>query len=154
MVCIVAIHSRSLVAAARPNPDLAVEAATRLEVEPGQTGEHWLRERLKNSPGQAIVAADGQATHHVLGMPVVSIIEPEFSTTPFDAGALRSRMQRFHARYLLLYPGARDVPVQDHTPLLRRLLTGDSPEAPRTIKCFWTRAQPAFSSSCGDPGGS
>jgi hypothetical protein len=92
------------------------------------TVEQWLRNRL--APEDVLVAANGQAVHHVLQRPVVALIDPQFSNRPVDEAAFHSLMTLYGARYLLVFPGADplSVPEQILIPLLRNLVAGDSPQ--------------------------
>jgi hypothetical protein len=123
---ILVVHSRSLLAP----PPVAQEKPTRealnLDVQPNVTAGVWLLSHV--SSGGVIVAVGGQAVEYLLHRDVVSVIEPEFTNRRLDAAGFRALMGRFHARYLLLFPGLAPeyVPEQEKIPFLHDLASGRS----------------------------
>ena len=87
----------------------------------------WLLSRL--GPTEPVVSVNGQAVHYVLQRPVVSIIEPEYSTSQLDDVGMHALMKKFGARFLLVFPGEKTFSTssQDTIPFLRELTLGQSP---------------------------
>ena len=89
-----------------------------------------LRERIEREvPADAIlVASDGQASAHVLGRKVLSLVSPHFSAVRWTEDVLREEMARFGARHVLVYygNGQADAVVRS-TAFLSGLAAGRSP---------------------------
>jgi len=123
---ILVVHSRSLMAPPPVPQEEPTREALNLDVQPGVTAGGWLLSHV--SPGGVIVAVDGQAVEYLLHRDVVSVIEPQFTSRRLDEAGFRTLMGRFHARYLLLFPGLAPeyVPEQEKIPFLHDLATGRS----------------------------
>ena len=77
---------------------------------PGGDGRPLLQWVESNIPsGEAIVAADGQATGFLLRRPTVSMAGPEFSSVRWECAEVKKEMRRFKARYVILYKSESDV---------------------------------------------
>lgn len=114
-----------VVATSDPPPDVGVAQRLAAPVAGGGSVPRWLDARL--APDEPVLAADGQATGHVLGRPVVGLVESTFSDLRWDEDTVAATMDRFGARYLLLYRHPRDGGgrlVQEETPFLRIVLAG------------------------------
>jgi hypothetical protein len=124
---ILIIHSRSLVAPPPVPQEEPTREALNLDVEPGVTAGAWLLSHI--SPGGVMVAVDGQAVEYLLHRDVVAIIEPRATSLRLDEAGFRTLMGRFHARYLLLFPGLAPefVPEQESIPFLHDLAAGSLP---------------------------
>jgi len=123
---ILAVHARSLGFTRTVASHEFVANALASDVEPGVTAREWL---LWHVPENGrVMSVDGQALYYVLHRDVVSILSAEFTSRRTDAEGYRSTMTRFHARYLVLFPGMQpsEVPDQDQTPFLRDLASGEA----------------------------
>jgi hypothetical protein len=121
---ILVVHSRSLVASPPVPQEEPTREALNLDVQPGVTAGAWLLSHV--SPDGVIVAVDGQAVEYLLHRDVVSVIEPQFTSRRLDEAGFRTLMGRFHARYLVLFPGLQPefVPEQEKIPFLHNLAEG------------------------------
>lgn len=120
----VAVNVRSIRSQpATPAPDQLVRAALGAETAPGQTLGAWIDANIP--AGQVIVATHGQATGYVLQRPTLSLVPQEYSSRLWDEAEVRTTMQRFHARYLIVYPG--DDPELYGSPFLAGLPAGTHP---------------------------
>ena len=81
-------------------------------------------------PSGTIVSVNGQAVQYQLQRPVVSVIEPEFSSRSQDEASFHALMKQFSARYLLVFPGENKLAVspQISIPFLRDLAAGTAPD--------------------------
>jgi hypothetical protein len=122
VVAIAGVQSRSLLAPAGTARHKAAEKALLAE---GDARSWILRQ---TGPGEVIFAGNGQALRYVLGRqrPVVSLISPEFTSRVDDEAGIRALMDRFHSRYLVLFPasGAAEAPEQSLNPFVSKLLSG------------------------------
>ena len=101
VVCTAAINARDL---SIPDPRTRPLVLADLMAKPASDGRS-LRQWIDANIGvnEAIVAADGQATAHLLGRPTVSMVPADFSMVRWECGEIRKQMERFQARYLILY---------------------------------------------------
>ena len=127
LIAVLAIHSRSLGVPPPPAPHIAVAEAMEQEVQPGLSLRQWLRSRITRA--EALVSVNGQAVHYVLELPVISVIEPQFSVRPSDDAGFHSLMAHHGSRYLVVFPGWEPalVPEQEAIPFLRDLASGRNP---------------------------
>jgi hypothetical protein len=72
-------------------------------VAPGVSLRTWIADNVRAD--ETIVANRGQATGYVLGRNVVSLVSLEYSRKAWDEPRMRSVMQTYGARYLILYAG-------------------------------------------------
>jgi len=63
-------------------------------------------------PQESLLAADGQATGHLLRRPVVSLVGSEYSDETWSEGSIERTMERFGIRYLILYRPATGVEAE------------------------------------------
>ncbi|MBW0119085.1 hypothetical protein, partial [Pseudonocardia abyssalis] len=108
-----------------PPPDAGVAQRLAAPVAGGDTVPEWLDARL--GPDEPVLAADGQATGYVLRRPVVGLVESTFSDLRWNEDTVAATMDRFDARYLVLYRHPQDgggQVVEEETPFLRILLAG------------------------------
>jgi hypothetical protein len=90
----------------------------------GTSVRSWLlRHTTEDEP---VLASNGQATEYALGRPVVSLTDSEYGEQGWDEARIDATMNRFHVRYLLLYPHLerRLSAVQEESPLLAALVHG------------------------------
>jgi hypothetical protein len=119
------------VARAHPGVEVAVRDRLALPTASGEPLRDWLRAHLDRR--EAVLAADGQATGFVLGCPAVSLLESEYSDTDWTEEEVARTMDRFHVRYLILYPnpassGAADLQQESH--YLHGLIAGGDRPSP------------------------
>lgn len=78
--------------------------------EPARGGEplrNWIASNIPvNAP---IAASEGQATGYLLGRPTLSLVDPTYSRVRWGCGEVSEQMQRFHARYLILYKSSMGI---------------------------------------------
>lgn len=88
----------------------------------GTTVRAWLESHTERDEG--ILASNGQATAYALHRPVVSLTDAEYAELPWDAKRVNDVMDRFHLRYIVLYPqvDARVAGVQEESPFLSALV--------------------------------
>jgi hypothetical protein len=118
----------------RSAPD-EVAARWALPAADGRPLGDWLVDRLR--PGEPLVASDGQVTGYVLHRPVVSLLESEYSDAVWSEPEIAHTMERFHARFLILYThptSSGAAAVQRESPFLAGLVadkpaTGLTPAA-------------------------
>jgi hypothetical protein len=125
---IVGVEGKSLFA---PNPFTHTEDTMRAildqETAPGVTIGAWLR--ANTVAGESIVSVDGQILHYFVERPVISIIEPVFSSRPTDEAAFHDLMRARRARFLVVMPDAPkdEAPEQEAIPFLANLANGIAP---------------------------
>jgi hypothetical protein len=73
-------------------------------------------------PQEPLMAADGQATGHLLRRPVVSLVGNDYSDEIWSEGEIERTMERFAIRYLILYDPATGVETE--SPFLSALIEG------------------------------
>lgn len=119
---ILAIHSRSLLLTPPAEPHVLAKQMLNTEVQPGMTAGAFLLAHV--SPGESIIAVNGQALEYLLHRNVIATIEPQNSQHSLNEDFYRTTMTRFHARYLLVFPGLSPdfVPEQKSIPFLRSLV--------------------------------
>ena len=61
----------------------------------------WIQSHV--SPADPVFAEDGQATGYLLHRSIVSMVGPRYSPVRWECPTIRSEMQRFGARYLVVY---------------------------------------------------
>jgi hypothetical protein len=71
---------------------------------------------------EPLLAADGQATGHLLRRPVVSLVGNEYSDEVWSEAEIERTMERFGLRYLILYAPATGVETE--SPFLSALSEG------------------------------
>lgn len=113
----------------------------------GQTLREWLD---RNSSRDEIISATrGNGTSYVLGRPILSFASQNVSSQVWDESAVRTAMERYGARLLILYPKAHAVENND-SPLFRGILAGRIPAwlsiAARTSNVIVLEFQPPPSS--------
>lgn len=121
------IDARSVLAARLPGQSSLPADLLQQQVQPGTSIETYIRNTV---PGNSVlVATEGQAVYYLLKRPVVSIIEPQYSLHTWSESDLKSVMQSFGARYVLVFPGAGKLraPEQYASPFLRALTEGHPP---------------------------
>jgi hypothetical protein len=72
------------------------------------------------------VASDGQATGHVLKRRVLSLVSPQYSDQLWTEEAVREAMNRFGARYLLVYDGSGEPEASTRSSAFLSALAGGS----------------------------
>lgn len=103
-------------------PHELVEARLTQPTSNGTTVRAWLESHAEKDEG--ILASNGQATAYALHRPVVSLTDAEYAELPWDAKRVNDVMDRFHLRYVVLYPqvDSRVAGVQEESPLLSALV--------------------------------
>jgi len=61
----------------------------------------WINSNI--GPRETIAASEGQATGYLLRRPMLSLIDPTYSPVHWDCNEVKKQMERFGARYLILY---------------------------------------------------
>ena len=76
-----------------------------------------------------ILANNGQAVGHVLGVRTVSMVGPMFSTAVWNEAAVRETMQRFKVAAVVISAPIAGQPEDDElpSPFIRQLASGQSP---------------------------
>lgn len=122
------VQVRELRAGAGPAPHLVIQNRLSEPAPSGQTVEEWLKANVPVST--AVASTQGQETGFAIGRPVFSLVSPLFSTVVWDVDTVHRDMQRFPAKYLILYPGlsAEEAPEQTQSPALRAILAGHLPQ--------------------------
>jgi hypothetical protein len=67
----------------------------------GQRLADWVRAHI--APETVIAAQDGQAIGYLLHRRTLGLVEAEYSAERWECSEIRRQMDRFHARYLILY---------------------------------------------------
>ena len=126
VVAVLVIQGRSLAAEPSTSPHVQVTRALDQPITTGGTGLEWLLAHTQ--PQDTIVSVNGQALHYVLQRPVISIIGPQFSAHPANEPVLHDLMNKFHARYLVVFPGmVENAQEQADIPFLAGLASGAAP---------------------------
>ena len=96
------------------------------EVESGMTVAQWLLSHT--APEEPIFAVQGQAIHYLLQRPVVSVINPSYTTRKDDEPGFRKLMSNFRARYLVLFTSTKmnEAPEQARNRFLSQLASGEA----------------------------
>jgi hypothetical protein len=97
---------------APPSGHVAVASRLELPAADGKPLAAWIDGHI--GPHEPILAADGQATGHLLRRPTVSLVGVEYSDLVWNEAAIEQTMDRFGIRYLILYKqasgGEKDSP--------------------------------------------
>jgi hypothetical protein len=117
----------------RLSPHLAVAGALAAPGADGVPLRSWLEANVARS--DVLLAVDGQATGYLLDRGTVSLVGRQFSDVTWDERSTRAAMERFGARYLVVYaepPAAPDRPappdaVLRDSPFLAKLAAGRAP---------------------------
>ena len=96
-----AINARDIYEADPPPRQTAIAAMLAEPTSSGQPLRQWLESNL--SPGDVIVASDGQATAYVLHRPTLSMVTAVYSNIHWECGEIQSQMARYRSRYLILF---------------------------------------------------
>ena len=87
-----------------PSPAPQHEILAALYSQPCAGGRPLLQWVEANIPASgAVVAAYGQATGYLLRRPTLSMVASEYSPMHWEAGEVEREMERFNAKYLVLY---------------------------------------------------
>jgi hypothetical protein len=127
LLAVLGIHTRSMTVVPVEPLHHSVDRALNSLGPDGSSVKQWLTARL--GPHDSLLAARGQALHYVLQRPVVSLIEPEYSSLRADESELHQRMLTFHSRYMVLFPSAtpNTIVEQSTNPFLSGLVAGSTP---------------------------
>jgi hypothetical protein len=93
------------------------------EITPGRNINSWIGDNVR--PTDVIVATRGQATGYILQRPTISLVSLEYSNHQWDEDSVKSIMQNYHAKFLILYAGVK--PELYNSVFLSGLLTGTTP---------------------------
>jgi hypothetical protein len=95
-----------------PSGHLEVASRLVLPAADGKPLADWIEAHI--GPREPVLAADGQATGHLLRRPTVSLVGVEYSDLVWNEAAIEQTMDRFGIRYLILYTqasgGEKDSP--------------------------------------------
>ena len=120
-----AMNSRGLMSTKPPDFHQNLEVRLQSSI-PGNGGtvQDWIH---SNIPHEAVITAScGQATGYLLGHPTLSLVDRRYSRQEWQDAYLIAAMDRFHARWLILYPQAECAFEQRDWPNLERLAHGDT----------------------------
>ena len=67
----------------------------------GHSLSDWVRGHI--APTAVVAAQDGQATGYLLQRPTLGLVESEYSSERWECDEIKQQMNRFGARYLILY---------------------------------------------------
>jgi hypothetical protein len=127
VTALMAFQVRNLLAPQPPAEETRMRVFLGQETAPGIPIGQWLRTSVR--PNDSIVAVNGQMLHYLVGRPVISVIEPVFTSRATNEAGFKALMQARHVRFLMVMPGASasDTPEQEETPFLRDLAAGIVP---------------------------
>jgi hypothetical protein len=98
----IGVNARDLLA---PRPQSSQDALSSLFAQPTADGRplsDWVNAQL--SPAAVIAAQNGQQTGYLLHRRTLALVETEYSAERWECREIRAQMNRFGARYLILYP--------------------------------------------------
>ena len=126
VLCYAAINARDLYVPDAPARSLVLANLLAQPMADGRPPREWVDRHA--AIDEAVFAADGQATAHVLRRPVVSMVPATYSALRWTCPEIRKQMARFGARYWIVYRGPAQNDVDDALPKEARAVTG-SPAA-------------------------
>jgi hypothetical protein len=126
MVSALVVHARTILLPPAEQPSVAMRRMMAEEVEPGVSVRAWIASHAPAT--EPLFAANGQAVQYVLDRPVVSVIDPRWTTRSWDEACFRSLMIAFHSRLIVLFPRVSEAALpEQHGPFLREVLRGTLP---------------------------
>jgi hypothetical protein len=123
-----AINMRSLLEPPGLMPHERVQARLAAPVAGGKPLREWLESEVAPQ-ATLVVASDGQATGYVLERRVLSLVSPQYSDQLWTEEAVREAMNRFGARYLLVYEGSDEAEASTRSSAFLSALAGGSAPA-------------------------
>jgi hypothetical protein len=109
------------IVAARPSGHIQVASRLGHPGEDGQPLSGWIDAHV--GPQEPVLAADGQATGHLLRRPTVSLVGAEYSDVLWNEQTIEQTMERFGIRFLILYAGSGK---DEGSPFLTSLVAGQA----------------------------
>lgn len=112
----------------RPAVNATAEVASMMN---GTTNDgKTIRSAIGDIVGSGVILANnGQAVGHVLGVPTVSMVGPTFNTAIWDEATVRETIQRFKVAAVVISAPIAGQPQDDELPssFIRQLASGQSP---------------------------
>jgi hypothetical protein len=125
VVAYAAINMRFLLEPPGIMPHERVQARLAAPVAAGTSLRDWV-EREVAPEATLVVASDGQATGYVLKRRILSLVSPQYSDQLWTEEAVREAMNRFGARYLLVYDGSGEPEASTRSSAFLGALAGGS----------------------------
>jgi hypothetical protein len=109
---------------ALPEPD-TFEKTEEALLQPDRTGRS-VKDVLAHElePNEVIASTNGQAAGYILAHPTLSLVGYPYDLTPWSEPVLHKQIDRFRARYLLVFRDAAYDPVVTESRFLRALAAG------------------------------